>query len=410
MVGDTGAPGDATMDSTTVDSMVLDSSLPTGDCRITDMLDIHTEPSTAFREATVTVGGGVDGFLIGYSFDTTGRQSFYTRHVPTTGTAVGSEVDASQLTSGAARGGAVMGMGSQWLLAWPDTRLIPPATLRGRNIHTATAGAGGASPSAATNITTEAEVYHDQPTLLLTADGYLLVWTRNGGGAIDVDEGYAVTLDGDGVATGAPAAIAGMSDIAGRVALGALLDGVAAVWVQDADSSGSTRDVRLLVMDRDGTPRGEHTTITTAPNAGSVADYAGAIDGGGVVYEYRVSGTRQEIRYRAVDVDGVPIIAPRSLIPAGEQGRAPAIDILGGNALVAYRGLDRDDVQSIQLVVADGVGNEIARTTVAMIEDWTRGDVHLAFTPAGEGLIVWSDQVAGDYSIHGARIDCSEAP
>jgi hypothetical protein len=127
-----------------------------------------------------------------------------------------------------------------------------------------------------------------------------------------------------------------------------------------------------------------------------------------VVYDYRVSGARFDVRFRAIDADAATATEPRSVIPLREQGRAPSIGLLGGNALVAYRGIDADDVAAVHLVVVDGSGNEISRTTAGTLNQWLNGETHVLVAPAGDAMVVWNDVEGGNWIVRGARIDCTE--
>jgi len=411
--GDTGPDaGDSAVPDTSIGDTSIPDGGPTGDCRITDMLAIHTEPMSTFREVELSLGAGVDGFLVGYALERGGQQNFYTRHVGTSGATVGAEENVSGLAGAMppnmAVGGTSIGLGADgWLNLWSDTRDDSGPRIA-FDIQMATAASGGGGVSAVSAVTNNEDA-DNRPSVQQTADGFLVVWNHLPRGAGMVPEAYRVTLGADGSMTGTPDAVPGMTGMAGRVALGALTDGVAAAWVEEGATS-AMRDVRVLAMDRDGTPRGTPTTVTLSPNAAGIVDYAGVIDGGGVVYDYLVAMSRNEVRYRAIDADGNTASEPKSLIPAGSQGRAPSIGILSGAALVAYRSDDRTDGISIQLVVIDGFGNEMARAMVAPIEEWLNGEVHVAFTPTGQGLVVWNDEVGSDYVVSGARIDCSETP
>jgi hypothetical protein len=410
---DTGTPpdggGDTGLDGSPTDSSVTDSGVPvTGDCRITDTVDIHTESGAGFADVQMSAGAGVDGFMVGYTVSRGGQDDFFVRHVPTTGTTAGAEQNVSNLSDGMASGGAVVGLGTGWLMLWSDTRLLPGDTLRGYNVHASTASAGGSSPTAPVAVTTEVDVRNTRPSVQMTADGYLVVWNRRESGASAVNEAYSITLDSTGSASGSPSAVPGMTGMSGKVALGALTDGVAGAWVEDVDSSGTMRAVEVVAMDRDGTTRGSSTTVTTMPNAAGTVDYAGAVTGGGVVYDYRVSGARFDVRFRAIDADAATATEPRSVIPLREQGRAPSIGLLGGNALVAYRGIDADDVAAVHLVVVDGSGNEISRTTAGTLNQWLNGETHVLVAPAGDAMVVWNDVEGGNWIVRGARIDCTE--
>ena len=289
----------------------------------------------------------------------------------------------------------IVASGTGWLVAWVDNH-----ESTGFEIRTQTAAAN-LSPTGTTNrLTNTPALLEDNPTLVNLAAGPMLVWSEDDM-ILHTRIAKAATLSLSGTASGSVETFSTDAQRPGQVALGELADGPVALWTE---GTGLSQDLLLQRMTASGARTGEPIMVSTEGNADGTVDAALGVTGGAVVFGVLVGGVRREVRFRAMDADGVLVGDERSLLPSGITGTDASITRFAGGYAVAFRGTDDTGVK-IFLLLVSGDGELLDQIAVSDAAAFG-GRVTLRASASGHLGLAWVDTADASTDVVAALVRC----
>lgn len=362
-------PGDAGMADAATDAGVPPCTFNPG----TDLVRLGDE--TYVRVRRVALAPGPDGVLAVWAQSDNSGNNIHSRYIASTG-----PVDSPYLVTNDTylhRDPAVARVGSAYLAAWVDNSNAGAGyEIEAQPFTTAALPTG--TPARVTNNTVS------EQALAMTGfgSGALLVWYEN----VSSDHVLrAVVLDSTGHPTGMPVTIRTDPSILSPSVV-ATSTGALVAWTElvagpatDGGTATPQRRVALQQLDSTGAMTGSVAYADQQMNASGTADLAmaasGAMDGGtgvyagSVVYGVNVSGTRPEVRWRALNADGSVPAGSAEVPITGLQttGSDPSVAAYAGGFAVAYRVLSDPQITgpAVRLVLADNAGANVGHLDVA---------------------------------------------
>lgn len=418
-VPDAGLPMDAgPRDARTPDASIDGGPPPCTFDPGTDRLELGTESGTHARR--IALAPGPAGVLAVWAEVDGSGQNIHSRYIASTGSIAGANMVTSDTYLH--RDPAVARVGSAYLAAWVDNSNgsyeIEAQPLTAAGLPTGT-------PVRVTNNSVS------EQALAMTefGSGALLVWFEVDANMTTPDHVLrAVVLDASGNPAGTPATIRSDPSVLSPSVV-ATSTGALVAWTEqvagqatDGGTAAPQGRVALQALDSTGAPTGAIAYADQQMNASGTVDLAmagpgGAPDGGtgvyagAVVYGVNVSGTRPEVRWRALNADG-SLPAGSSEVPiTGAQmtGSDPSVAAYAGGFAVAYRVLTDPQITgpAVRLVLTDNAGANVGHLDVAdTLTDgfWSSVEVGLD----GGIVIGWVEQDASMFktNLWVARLRC----
>jgi hypothetical protein len=297
-------------------------------------------------------------------------------------------------------------IGTSWHLAWVDN------FSGSAELYTAELDDGLQIPAGERRQLTDNELLQESKPVLKEISGRpLLAWISHDLGSdtyaihaqwLDDDSGPIELLSGD--AGHEPAGLA-LSQVGEENAV--------VGWVGPETNPG----VWLVRLDAAATPLGEPIKLTGQVGASSSLDLTQHPIGGAAVYSIDINGVPQ-VRFRRLDVTGMPIAEERIVIGAPLHAQDASVFGVAGGYAVAYRALPAGSVHQPELrmtfiskegnVMRDPAGSvltlSIAPATLASARS------HLAVAVEGQIMIAWLDDDPGSRNnalkVVRRRLDC----
>jgi len=260
------------------------------------------------------------------------------------------------------------------------------------------------SPSGPEQVVTEGDaVRHDNPALAFGQEGPVLVFVRDD--TRGDREVFALALNDDGTADGAPVSVLGEAYGVGQPVLIERPASAPLLFSTDIGLGGVTdeRAVWLQPLTSALAPSGEPRRVDLDGNAaGNVAAAVTPSDDVGVVFDVRVASIRNEVHYRPV-LAGTSEPVGLEEVPSDVQTRDPGIAAIAGGFAVGYRRLEPSPAVELAFV---GVPGEVLGTLDLGATTEFGGPISVATTADGRLWVAWAERGETETAIVAARVTC----